>query len=409
MFKDKKFFQKLKNLKKIEPRLDWVKSNRDILLSQIKAQKQELVETKKANLSLFNRLSKGQIFRALWREDFLWLKKLAQVAIRPVGTIILIIVLVLGSGVLAVNASYSSLPGDALYPLKLTTEKVQLSLSFDEKDKIALEVEFAGRRIDELNKVTAVKNNIKEEKIKIPLQKFTEEITNVNTRLENLEKSGRLDEVIKLASLVDRQTETYSQNLEVQKKDIPRAVKNNVKEALTALEKTSDKAVSIIIERQGQVEELTKELLTTKVGEKINKAEEKINQLQDEISKKEIKETNLKSEEVKKIIDKAKEFLENGDLNSAFAKVKESNELTRNIEEVIEGKGEATAETGAGILANPERTNGTSLSEEQNLNNSDLNTNISKSNIEPPIKVEGNAIINENKSVSGSLLFEEKK
>jgi hypothetical protein len=384
MIKERKLFKQLNSLslKEVKPRLDWVKSNRDILLSQIKAQ--QIFKIKK------NSLSGGEIFRS-FIPNFIWFKKLALVAIRPVGSIILIGVLALGGGVFTVNASFNSLPGDALYPIKLTAEKVQLTLNTDERAKLAMEIEFAGRRIEELNRVNAGQDKGKEENIKIPLEAFAEEISNINARLESLNQGGEVEEVVRLANLVDDKTEDYTNLLLTQKGEVPQAVKENVKDAIIASQKAGERAVGIMIENHSQMQEVSKEMITRKVEDKINKAEEKNNQLEEGASN---------PAEAKKVIDDAKGFLENGDLASAFGKVKESTQLTKNAEELIE----KTNETAVGSEING--TAGVAGAADTNITNGNSNSNI---NIEQPTKVEGGAIANENISVSGSLLYEEKK
>jgi hypothetical protein len=52
-------------------------------------------------------------------------------------------------------AAGSSIPGDPLYPVKLATEKVELSLAFSRQSKISLQAKFAGERLNELQKLAA--------------------------------------------------------------------------------------------------------------------------------------------------------------------------------------------------------------------------------------------------------------
>ncbi len=52
-------------------------------------------------------------------------------------------------------ASSNAIPGDLLYPVKITTEKVQLSLASSDQSKAVLEAQFARQRIVELQKLAA--------------------------------------------------------------------------------------------------------------------------------------------------------------------------------------------------------------------------------------------------------------
>lgn len=62
----------------------------------------------------------------------------------------LIAFLFLVTGVSAAYASGNALPGDALYPIKTTVEKLQLFLTFDDARATQLQVEFAQKRIGEM-------------------------------------------------------------------------------------------------------------------------------------------------------------------------------------------------------------------------------------------------------------------
>ena len=61
-----------------------------------------------------------------------------------------VIALLLLAGGSAVAASSNSLPDQPLYPVKLTTEKVRLALTFSETGKAKLHVQFAEKRLEEM-------------------------------------------------------------------------------------------------------------------------------------------------------------------------------------------------------------------------------------------------------------------
>ena len=69
----------------------------------------------------------------------------------PVGLLAAMIIVIL-AGVMVtggVTASAKALPGDLLYPIKMTSERVQLSIARDPLVRSVLEQEFAGRRYQE--------------------------------------------------------------------------------------------------------------------------------------------------------------------------------------------------------------------------------------------------------------------
>ena len=71
------------------------------------------------------------------------MKLLPRLALYGVMTILI-------AGFFTVNASASSLPGDALYSLKLGWEQAQLALTFNEDSRLELENEFEDERLDEV-------------------------------------------------------------------------------------------------------------------------------------------------------------------------------------------------------------------------------------------------------------------
>ena len=65
---------------------------------------------------------------------------------------LLAVILVAGvGGTSLVNASSGSLPGDRLYPVKLTWEDIRLKLALSPEDRVSLEKSFTNERVDEIN------------------------------------------------------------------------------------------------------------------------------------------------------------------------------------------------------------------------------------------------------------------
>lgn len=80
---------------------------------------------------------------------------------KPALAFLLIILLLMGTTG-ATFASQNALPGNALYPVKLATEKVRLTIAADPTEKTRLHLAFASRRLQELQEITGgetVKNS----------------------------------------------------------------------------------------------------------------------------------------------------------------------------------------------------------------------------------------------------------
>lgn len=67
-------------------------------------------------------------------------------------TLDLVIILIVG-GLLSINASAHSLPGDTLYSVKRTWEQVRLSLTLDDPDRLQLQDQIRELRLDEVREM----------------------------------------------------------------------------------------------------------------------------------------------------------------------------------------------------------------------------------------------------------------
>ncbi|NQU83191.1 MAG: hypothetical protein HQ536_00610 [Parcubacteria group bacterium] len=100
----------------------------------------------------------------------------------------LIVVLIPGGGFTTVKAALGSLPGDILYPIKITTEKIQVAFVSDANAKTQLRVDFAERRLQEATVIINKEDNgEREEKVALAVEKFKEEMETITENLDNLE------------------------------------------------------------------------------------------------------------------------------------------------------------------------------------------------------------------------------
>jgi len=67
--------------------------------------------------------------------------------------VLAVLVVLVGSGTGTVYAAQSSLPGDLLYPVKTSTESWREWLETDTAADASLQIEFTGRRIDEMERL----------------------------------------------------------------------------------------------------------------------------------------------------------------------------------------------------------------------------------------------------------------
>lgn len=161
--REKDLLIKLNTLKEVKPSEDWKKQNRDLLLTQIYAGQ----ERKEDGFSFFSYKLPFEILSTA----------------RPAMVLAFIMFLFLGSGAWSMKLAQDTKPGDSLYTAKRIGEHTQLALTFDEKEKVKLQLDFAANRANELSEVLAEPNGDKVAKVEQLVNDFNKQITQAKTAL----------------------------------------------------------------------------------------------------------------------------------------------------------------------------------------------------------------------------------
>ncbi|MFA5187864.1 MAG: DUF5667 domain-containing protein [Patescibacteria group bacterium] len=226
--KKRDLLKQINNLKKtIKPDSAWQKANREILLSQIKSQTS-------AEFSYSHKIMLQNLFLAVYK---------------PVGSMILICSVLFGAWIASVGATKNSQPGDLLYGLKLTAERMQVNLTMNDEKRTNLEIAFAERRLDEIKQTTAKDGSNKNKKnLEVTLKNFQESINNVKSNLAKLEATDK-QAALKVADLIDEKTKSYVGILKDQQDQNPQFVASeNAEQAISDSKATGNKALSVILE-----------------------------------------------------------------------------------------------------------------------------------------------------------------
>ncbi|MDP2736814.1 MAG: DUF5667 domain-containing protein, partial [bacterium] len=177
---DKDLLKKLNNLKTVKPDDNWKNNYREVLYSQISAGNE--VNKSESNLRIiWESIAPGRIFINMARP--VWVASLAS-----------ILILVIGIG--GVYASKNSKPGDSLYIAKIISEKAQFAITFNEKDKAKLGLEFATNRAKEITQILGESKESEEkkgEKVEQLTQNFKKEINQVKDRLITIKATENKD------------------------------------------------------------------------------------------------------------------------------------------------------------------------------------------------------------------------
>ena len=121
----------------------------------------------------------------------------ANLAFKPVAVFSLIVGLLLVSSFGSVSAAKNTLPGDTLYPVKITAENIKYSLSFSHEAKAKVAMGMVETRVGELKVIVADEENGEREykvvqtskKIKDSLDKVKDKVAVINEEtVEEIDK-----------------------------------------------------------------------------------------------------------------------------------------------------------------------------------------------------------------------------
>lgn len=326
---NQELIKKIKGLKAIKPRVEFKEFSRGILLAQIRGLAE--VSAVEPTLILAKEFSWGFYFRT-WAEVF------SQKVMQPAVALLLMLGLVLGSS-LTVNAAFYSLPGDALYPIKISLERTQLALVQDEVSKTELKMEFAKKRVEELDKIVARPGESaqKTKNISLVVNKFKKEVAAVQDHIQHLDQEKK--PVFRIALTVDSAATELAQALTENADKLSNEAKTAVQAAADSAEATGISALTTMINSATTTKA---ELAGNDIFESLT---QKIAGLKDKIS-----EADLGAEDVAtaaKILAEAEAALTENDFNLVLANIAQVKEIIMKANE-IKGMVEGSASEAVG-------------------------------------------------------------
>lgn len=182
---EKELLKKLSQLKKIKADLAWKTKGREILASQISAQTASYQIATKFNLATFF----GDLIPQISFE-----------LPRAVWLVVLILAIFTSGSAISVYASRDSKPGDSLYIAKIISEKAQSAITFGDRGKTKLNLEFASNRAKEITQVLdeAAKNmEEKSQKVDQLAKSFKQEINLAKNNLEKIKVNKLVSSQVK--------------------------------------------------------------------------------------------------------------------------------------------------------------------------------------------------------------------
>jgi len=142
------------------------------------------------------------------------------------SAILILVISLFGGGTLT-YASSDSLPGEALYPVKLALEEVRLVVSFDSAAEVKLRMEFATTRLKETN--TLIQQH-REDEAGQTLQAYAEEVQSAMDALRYVPEA----QTQTLAQQIDQTTLQHDQLLNAIAEQAPSEAQSALDQALAA-------------------------------------------------------------------------------------------------------------------------------------------------------------------------------
>lgn len=265
------FLKQLKNLQNIDPDTAWLKSNREILLSQI-------------NNSGVKELSS-------WRCFIINTRSFMQAASHPAMAFASLLLVLVGASAFGHLAFNKTKPNDSLYIARIISEKAKLNTVFNAEERDKMEVKFATDHAEAITEVlanTAVDAGNQDQVAQLN-ESFNKEIDTARTKIVaiNNKKNTPVKTVAPAVAPVK----------------IPAAVNSEDDAIVTAGNGKAEAGTQLLI-NNGATETATKtEAVKTEVP--------------------------AASQEPEKMLDEAKTLFDNKDYDSALNKLKEVKEMMK--------------------------------------------------------------------------------
>jgi len=263
-------------------------------------------------------------------------------------TAVLVIALTLGTGL--AQASQGALPGEILYPVKITAEEVISATKTTSEDKVDWEIERTSRRMGEAVRLAVDKklDKDKQELLANTIQGHAEKITVEVEKLEVSNPSEALGAHAKLKTSLEAHTEALetikrdikeerepkiveelsTEELDISQKDIPVTAEEILQEEITLAEEAAMKEQAL-----EELEENINKIIEV-ASKEVKNAEKKKIVLEERLSQEKPKEKVSEKENKLAYIKELKKKIE--DVEAKIAKFKKIKAITQPITETTE-------------------------------------------------------------------------
>ncbi|MFH1565009.1 MAG: DUF5667 domain-containing protein [bacterium] len=352
---NKEILKKLKSVNEVNPNERWVSKNRSVLLLQIKESCPAVEHKMRGGIFAFLKLNFGFFLDTIIPQRF------AENFARPLAVSFVGLMIVISS-MAAMGMSQKTAPGNILYPLKIIGENVQLSFAKNIEDKARLEIEFAGRRMGELNKLVTddkLSSANLEEKINKVTVKLKNNIRTANVHLAELDISGDAYNALKVAKEIDKKVSEYAAALNKINKTA--AANPKMADALSTAEEASDKALEVIVAKHKK-DDGQDGISDSDIAEKLNnKIASAIIDIDSE------KNLKIENQELDQTFQDARDLIQTGDFAAALNKITEGKDIIKELRAKMEEEEKQKQEDANKPADEVDTTEGESVDGEESL------------------------------------------
>jgi hypothetical protein len=275
--KSRELTQKLKDLRGLEaagtPQEGWVLSSREVLMNQISPKADVGESSREFGSAIYYFQHFGQIFN--------------QRILKPVA-VALVVVFLLVSYTATVSVADASLPGDMLYSVKTTRERVKLAFTFGEENKVKLQMDHVSRRVDELHGLVAQGGDSVDqaENVASTAQKISDDVKLIKDSLNRITTAASNGGVLEIAKDIDSKTLAVGHGLAEVKEALALTVSfeaiDDIDEAIGDTEDVGTAALVVIINKFEAGKDITGDEVAARVAERIKDVEADIQSFNDE-------------------------------------------------------------------------------------------------------------------------------
>lgn len=321
--------RKIKNIEKIEPSQSWISSNKAFIFNYIEAQEKKQSQAYAINFGLADKIN-------------ILLRGFGMRFLFPTVSALTIIFM---TGGFVMAKSQASLPGDALYSVKIFSEKVEVALTLNEEKRATLNFELADKRLNEISMLTenADGKNVSGSDVDVAMENFNNHLSAAVSDMGNVVKSDSSSATaVAVAKIANNKTTDYVKKIAKAKdvidnsSDSSAGAKDQIVETIKKIEEVNFNALAVLAFLGSEVSQ--------KVSEKIDDAALKTDMIKLKISdldedfadKDNVKLAADLTDQASSNLEEAKKYLALNDSNKALEKVVATNDIINTAEKITE-------------------------------------------------------------------------